>query len=216
MAKKDTGNVQAAPKAPSIPRQRSPLLAFLIVLLVLVGIGDILLWGMAGYYFVQEIRDGHSAGITQSSASSGAAAGGEDSEKQEALLAYLQEMSEVGNLENEMRESNASVVGENYTDDAAMYAEISEHTLPLCRQIDEKTAAIVPSDPEILQLHEIYRDYVTKCLNGFNMLTSALEDQDAAKADEANTLINETVDLGTNFQQVLRSLAEERGVTLNS
>ena len=34
------------------PRKGSPLLAFLTVLLILVGVADLALWGLAGFYFL--------------------------------------------------------------------------------------------------------------------------------------------------------------------
>ena len=47
----------AAPTAPparpdTAPRKGSPLLAFLTVLLILVGVADLALWGLAGFYFL--------------------------------------------------------------------------------------------------------------------------------------------------------------------
>lgn len=42
-----------APEAPKTKRKGSPLLVVLTVLLVLVGITDLILWGVAGYYLLR-------------------------------------------------------------------------------------------------------------------------------------------------------------------
>ncbi len=49
--------VQAAQTEPDPPQKKkgSPLLVFLTVLLVLVGIADLGLWGLAGYYFLRSL-----------------------------------------------------------------------------------------------------------------------------------------------------------------
>ena len=41
------------PEAPQTKRKGSPLLVVLTVLLVLVGITDLILWGVAGYYLLR-------------------------------------------------------------------------------------------------------------------------------------------------------------------
>lgn len=41
----------ASPAAPDTARKDSPLLTVLTVLLIVVGIVDLGLWGLAGYYF---------------------------------------------------------------------------------------------------------------------------------------------------------------------
>lgn len=60
--------VPAAPAATAVPaasadpntppRKGSPLLVFLTVLLILVGIIDVILWGVAGYYFLRSAGNG--------------------------------------------------------------------------------------------------------------------------------------------------------------
>lgn len=45
-----TAPVQAVPASPESTQKGGGLLVFLTVLLVLVGIADLVLWGLAGYY----------------------------------------------------------------------------------------------------------------------------------------------------------------------
>ena len=224
MAKKVTNPSQSAPAVDRAARDGSPLLVVLTVILILIGIIDVVLWGVVGYYALQ--------GTQQSVPPNGAADGGEpaasngepasdgeasdSAEKREALMAYIQELAEIEPLEAEVMESFASVSGTNYTDDDTMYAEITERTLPLCQQMNEKVLEIVSGDPEIEELCKMHRDYVTKWLNALGTLASALSNQDTAQATEANNQINAANDLAADFQQAVRSLAEERNVTLNN
>lgn len=229
MAKKHTDPAQGTQPRTlfGFSQKVGSVLTVLIVLLVLVGVADLLLWGVVGYYAARGDQRESDAGTVQSvpvsdpvpSPPSGETAvpaevPASDEEKQEALLAYLRGMAELERLETEALKSYGSVSGTNYTDDAAMYAEISEHTLPLSQRLDAQAAAIAPSDSEIAELHGLYRDYASKYLSALTVLASALGSQDAAQAAEANSLINEANDLALRYQQALQGLAGLRGVAL--
>lgn len=244
--KKKTDPAPAAPPPAAGPAPKGgPLLAILTVLLILIGIADLFLWGLAGYYLIQSTRSQPSGGTVQSAPAGGTtaqslsaaggtlpqntpsggaaspapptppSAGGDGAAAREALEAYIQSLSTAFQLDNQMQESYQSVAGTNYTDDETTYTEISERTLPLCQQLNEAVLAITPSDPEISQLHGIFRDYVTKYVNALSMLTSAIVDQDTSQLTQANDLINEASDLVVSYHQTLQTLASQRGVSLN-
>lgn len=223
MAKKVTNPEPAAPETADTAKNKNPLLVVLTVLLILVGIIDLALWGVVGYYAFQSAQQSAPSNGTQTDGGAPAsvetpAGDGEDSDddgKREALIAYIQDLAELESLETEMLESFASVSGENYTDDEAMYTEITERTLPLCQQMNEKVSEIVPGDSEIEELCNMHQDYVARWLNALTMTVSALSSQDAAQAAEANNQMRAADDLATEFHQALRSLAEERNVSLD-
>lgn len=94
--------IQQAPAAQTAAsgnsRQGSPLLVFLTVLLVLVGIVDVILWGVVGYYFLRDHQNGNRSEAFPNALvggpladtgepSGGSAAGGD------ALAAYIQEIT---------------------------------------------------------------------------------------------------------------------------
>lgn len=208
--------VQAAPA--EAPRTGSALVVFLTVLLVLVGIADVILWGIAGYYLLLNAADGGgepaqvvSGEPAQSASDTGTAS--DDGAKREALEAYLREMSDVVKLETEMRESHARAI--EAEEGAAAYAELTEHAIPLCQQMNESVLKISSSDPEIGELCEMYRDYVTKYLNSLNTLASAVENGDTALVNEANSQVNEASDVVASYVQKLQTLSAERNVPLN-
>lgn len=200
--------VQAAPA--EAPRKGSALVVFLTVLLVLVGIADVILWGIAGYYLLLNAADGGGEPARVVAASD---TGSGDEAKREALEAYLREMSDVVKLETEMRESHARAI--EAEKGAAAYAELTEHAIPLCQQMNESVLKISSSDPEIGELCEMYRDYVTKYLNSLNTLASAVENGDTALVNEANSQVNEASDVVASYVQKLQTLSAERNVPLN-
>lgn len=204
--------VQAAPA--EAPRKGSALVVFLTVLLVLVGIADVILWGIAGYYLLLNAADGGGEPARVVSGEPAASdTGSGDEAKREALEAYLREMSDVVKLETEMRESHARAI--EAEEGAAAYAELTEHAIPLCQQMNESVLKISSSDPEIGELCEMYRDYVTKYLNSLNTLASAVENGDTALVNEANSQVNEASDVVASYVQKLQTLSAERNVPLN-
>lgn len=64
----------AAPASSDAPRKGSSLLTFLTVLLILVGIIDVILWGVAGYYFLRNAGNGTGEAPVQAAAMAGAPA----------------------------------------------------------------------------------------------------------------------------------------------
>ena len=133
-----TAALSAPPATPETKQKSSPLLVFLTVLLILVGIIDAMLWGVAGYYLLQKnVQIGSGGGAVQSASSGGAPAqdgsgsdvSSDDAAKREAMEAYIREMAKIADLETEVLASHNSVVAENYTDDAAVYAEFTGRTL---------------------------------------------------------------------------------------
>lgn len=58
----------AAPAASNTPRKGSSLLVFLTVLLILVGIVDVILWGVAGYYLLRGPGNGAGGASAQPTA----------------------------------------------------------------------------------------------------------------------------------------------------
>lgn len=218
-----TAALSAPPATPETKQKSSPLLVFLTVLLILVGIIDAMLWGVAGYYLLQKnVQIGTGGGAAQSASSGGAPAQGgsgpdassDDEAKREALEAYIREMVKIVDLETEVLASHNSVVAENYTDDAAVYAEFTGRTLSLCQQLVEKSSAISSDDPEIAELHKIYQDWANLLLDSITTMISAIDNQDQAGSDEYEKLRNEASQLENRYKQGLQTLAKERGVSL--
>lgn len=218
-----TAALTAAPAAPDTKKKGSPLLVFLTVLLILVGILDAMLWGVAGYYLLQKNARIGTGGTAAQSASTGGApvqggsgsdASSDDEAKREALEAYIRELVKIADLETEVVASQNSVVAENYTDDATLYAEFTGRTLLLCQQLVEKSSAISSDDPEIAELHKIYQDWAKLFLDSTTTMISAIDNQDQAGSDQYEKLRDEASQLENRYKQGLQTLAKARGVSL--
>ena len=210
------------PAASHAARKSSPLLPILTVFLIMVGIADAILWGVAGYYFFQNSKsetpaaqDVSAGGApAQNTASGDGETSDDDEAKREALEAYIREMVKIVDLETEVLASHNSVVAENYTDDATLYAEFTGRTLSLCQQLVEKSSAISSDDPEIAELHKIYQDWANLLLDSITTMISAIDNQDQAGSDQYEKLRNEASQLENRYKQGLQTLAKERGVSL--
>lgn len=146
-----------------------------------------------------------------------------DEARQEGVAIYLQEMIGMEDYEQAVLESYGSVSGENYTDDAAMYAEISERTLSLCRKWAEaaRTVRLSGTDDDAVffgqdlpAVHKIYQDYIQKYLSALTMRATALRNQDDGQVVEADNLFGEADALRANYRQALERAARERNYPL--
>lgn len=223
MARRDADSMQPDPVSTGTAKSGSPFLVPLVVLLIIVGIVDALLWALLVFCALGGGLPSPSSGgaVPSAAVSDGGVSGASDDasdnasddsdEKRKALEDYIQKVAGIGQLETEMLESFNSA---REMDDAAMYAEITENTLPLCQQMNDKILEISSDDSEIGDLCKMHRDYATEMLNALTMLTSALENQDAAQVTEANDRINAANDLVADYTRALQKLADERGVSL--
>ena len=73
-AAKAAAAAETAPAASDTPRKGSSLLVFLTVLLILVGIIDVILWGVAGYYLLRGAGNRNGGAPVQTTAIVGAPA----------------------------------------------------------------------------------------------------------------------------------------------
>ena len=105
----------AAAPASAAPRQANqdrPLRPILTVFLIVVGIADVILWGIVGYYLLQNLQSGGNSAWTISAAGEAAGEGGSssDAEGQDALEVYIQEMQGIWERLNEEAEYRNKVV----------------------------------------------------------------------------------------------------------
>ncbi len=136
-------------------------------------------------------------------------------EKQESLLQYINDDAvEMGEIETKLLESYRSVTGENYTNDNEMYEVLTEDTIDLARELNDKAVELAFNieDDEILEVHRLYMDYSNKVLNVIVIMISALENKDSTQIAEANEKLNEANNLALDYQRELDSLAKKYNV----
>jgi len=94
-------------------------------------------------------------------------------------------------MENMVVDGYAAVSGENYTDDATMYAALQNEIMPNLRELIGKAGKITPRHRELRDIHEIYISALNAELQGFILMLSALEKKDREIVVRANEKLDE-------------------------
>jgi len=124
---------------------------------------------------------------------------------QDALDEYRSQIALLVEEEESILSRYASVSGENYADDLTMYTELVD-MVPDVRDFIAKIEAIMPTDPEIARVHDIYVEAWNAQASGFTMTIDALEKQDIGIATEANQYLAEGRSLMRQYIQEVGSL----------
>ena len=135
----------------------------------------------------------------------------------EAIEEYIDIITgDLLDLENEFRESYASVSLDNYVDDSTMYEELTSNTVVLGEELLEAAEEIMDeiTNDEVADVHNIYIEYAEVNLDAIETVIEALEEQDEDLIEEANDLLTEGTELGEEFADALNALMAEYGVTL--
>ena len=135
----------------------------------------------------------------------------------EAIEEYIDIITgDLLDLENEFRESYASVSLDNYVDDSTMYEELTSNTVVLGEELLEAAEEIMDeiTNDEVADVHNIYIEYAEVNLEAIETVIEALEEQDEDLIEEANDLLTEGTELGEEFADALNALMAEYGVTL--
>jgi len=202
----EQGGLAAVPpssQASDDDRKGSPLLVFLTVLLVLVGIADAILWGIVACYFLRcadkeeppqaaavsgELTD---SGAVDNGAEAGGAApddgeeppesepladsveGGSDKESLDPVAAYIRDM---GDILSRHREAEDLFSGNfHYDTPVSDIAELMGQVTPVIRQVVEDAEKVTSDDPEIRGLHQEFRESVRNQLEACEMIDSEIK-----------------------------------------
>ncbi len=143
-----------------------------------------------------------------------------DPEKTKAeIQKYLNEdLLPLAPLEKEMLESYASVVGANYTDDKTLHTELSTKTLPTAKKLNEGAVELAGkiTDPELLEVHNKYLEYVGNLISGFEIMIEALEKQNVVMITNANSKINDANTVIAEYKDEMGALIEKYNISTNT
>ena len=93
---------------------------------------------------------------------------------QKDLLNYVNtELPKVASLETEAVDAYASVSGENYSTDSAMYYTIKQTVLPKYEEFNTKLNTIQPSTPEVKAMHQEYINAAGDQMEAFKLICLA-------------------------------------------
>ncbi len=132
------------------------------------------------------------------------------------LVTYINDdMPAILSLEEQMTASFDSITGDNFTNDADMYTEIAEVTLPAVTEMNTLATAIVPENKELNAVHSLLCEYTAKYMEGYAALLTALEAQDEAMVESANVALEEAAALSVTYYDDLYNLAVNNGIAFN-
>ncbi len=132
------------------------------------------------------------------------------------LVSYINDdMPAILSLEEQMTASFDSITGDNFTNDADMYTEIAEVTLPAVTEMNTLATAIVPENKELSAVHSLLCEYTAKYMEAYTTLLTALESQDEALVDVANVTLEEAAALSVTYYDDLYNLAINNGIEFN-
>ncbi|WP_243061113.1 hypothetical protein [Nocardioides sp. SR21] len=132
----------------------------------------------------------------------------DDEKAQEALDDYRDEMTPLGEREEELLERYASVQGANYTTDRAMYRVVSTD-LPEWVQLSDDFQQIEVEDDELADIHDVYIEATAARIRGFTLLLSGLENFDRRAIADANDAIGEGNQLVREWGQDMDEFVED-------
>ena len=123
-------------------------------------------------------------------------------------------MQELAIIENEMRNSYNSVMGDHYSDDYTTYNEIKTVTLPAANRLISEANTVYNnlSSKEIKEVHMIYIDFCNTYCEAFELIMEGIEQQSIATVQKGNRKLESTVKLASDYQNGLKHLAEKYGL----
>lgn len=132
---------------------------------------------------------------------------------QEDLLNYVnEEMTDAFELEALAVGAYDQVSGINYTDDYTMYDTISLTVIPNYNEFIKELNQVKIETEELRDIHEIYIEAADIQFNAFVKILSALETQEIALVEEANSMLEEARSLIREYLDAIDTLAKEHDV----
>ncbi|MCB5239007.1 hypothetical protein AB1L07_26460 [Niallia alba] len=131
----------------------------------------------------------------------------------EDLVQYINEdMKTAFELEVKAVSAYDSVSGINYSDDWTMYDTIQTTVIPNYNEFIKELNRVKVETEELREIHEIYIEGADIQYNAFVKILTALETQDIALVEEANSMLEEARKLIRQYINELEKLAKEHEV----
>lgn len=136
--------------------------------------------------------------------------------EQDEFLDYVNgdARKEVAELEKKVKESYASVTGDNFQDDETTLQELSTNTVNSLKEaVDKATSLGTKLEGEKLKkVHELYVAALRDLQSGIDQFIEVLKSGDADKMTQVNETLAKANEEATNYLGELKKLAEELGV----
>lgn len=137
-----------------------------------------------------------------------------DSELAQDFTNYIDEIILLAPEEDRIIGLYDSVTGANYVSDEILYYTLLDDVLPGYRQFVVELETIMPKNPRIQDLHELYIEGANTQYNAFTLMISALEEQDMETMTQANQGLDQARALLRDWLYELEAISAETGVSL--
>lgn len=107
-----------------------------------------------------------------------------------------------------------SVTGLNYTNDEVLYYTLLDEVIPSYRQFVTEIESIMPKNPRIRDLHELYIEAANTQYNSFTLMISAIEHQDMDTMTQANQGLDQARTLLRDWLYEVEAISVETGVRI--
>ena len=129
------------------------------------------------------------------------------------LVVYVNHgILDISSLEAEALQKYASVTGNNYTSDSAVYETLKNDVIPVYKKFLEMLKKIRMQTDEVEQLHSIYVLGAERIYKGFVAKKQALENKDQSKLGYANVQIEKGRAETERWRGKLLELCNSNGV----
>ena len=131
------------------------------------------------------------------------------------LAVYLnQGVMNLAELEQKSLERYASVTGDNYTSDEAVYHALKDQVIPLYRRFLEGLRALRPETDEVRNLNRSFVEGAQAMYEGFRLKMVGIEQGEESLIIAGNRKIDEARIRTRQWQAELVGLANSRGLAL--
>lgn len=142
-----------------------------------------------------------------------------NTEKQNEILDYVNNDSTMlGEIEQKLNDSYNSVVGNNFDNDLKAYEELSSNTINLAKDLNVKANEVAQkyfNNSEILEVHNVYLQYVTSYMNAVSYMLAAIENQNREFVIKANNEISSANSTGILWKSKLNDLCTKYKVKVS-
>lgn len=107
-----------------------------------------------------------------------------------------------------------SVTGVNYTNDEVLYYTLFDDVIPSYGQFIVELESIMPKNPRIRDLHELYIEAANIQYNSFTLMISAIEKQDMDTMTQANQGLDQARALLRDWLYEVEAISVETGVNI--
>lgn len=131
----------------------------------------------------------------------------------EDIKSYMEKLTELQTTESTLKDSVNAVIGENYTDDATLLAEL-DVTVPASDELFRDAMEVVPATEELAAVHEQYLAALASLNSGLALISDGVAQGNSDFVTQGNDLLATAQTQGEDFSAALIALAKDHGLEI--